>query len=248
MKNVIFLVFFILLLATPLSAGQKITLATGEWAPYTSEKMPGYGFVTEILSAVFKEAKLDVEYKFLPWLRGEQEVKAGEAFATFPYIATSERKKTYDFSDPLANTTFRFFYLKSRIKSEVKWDKFVDLKSYSIGGTLGYWYKKDFDEAGLKVNYTTSDLQGIKMLKAERFELLASEELVGWNLIKANFPQDAVNFAVVKKALKKDELRLMVSRTYPNAAEINKKVNAAIKRIKQKGIYSAILKKYNVAE
>lgn len=247
-KKLLLVLLIIVFLATPLSAAQRVILVTGEWAPYTSEKMPGYGFFTEILSAVFKEARLDVEYKFLPWLRGEKEVKEGQAFAAFPYIITDERKQTFDFSDPIANSTGRFFYLKSRMKSEVNWEKFADLQSYSIAGTLGYWYQKNFNEAGLKVIYTATDLQGIKMLKAGRVDLLATEELVAWELIKENLPKDADKFAVVKKPLNKDELRLMVSRSYPEAAAINKKVNEAIKRIKQKGIYSAILKKYNIAE
>ena len=143
----------IVLLATPLSAGQKLTLVTGEWAPYTAEKMVGYGFFTEIVSAVFKEAGLNVEYKFLPWIRCEKEVKEGTAFAAFPYKITDERKQTYDFSDPIANSTGRFFYLKSRIKSEVKWAKLEDLKSHSVGGALGYWYEKDFATAGIKAFY-----------------------------------------------------------------------------------------------
>ena len=56
------------------------------------------------------------------------------------------------------------------------------------------------------------------------------------------------NFAVVEKPLKNDELRLMVSRLYPDAKAITKKVNEALQRIKDKGIYSEIIKNYNISQ
>jgi polar amino acid transport system substrate-binding protein len=238
----------VVLLTTSLNAGQKVTLVTSEWPPYTSEKKPGYGLFSEIVSAAFKEAGLDVEYKFIPWLRCEAELREGKAFAAFPYTATDDRKKEFDFSVVLVNSSARFFYLKSRIKSDVKWEKYEDLKSYSIGGTLGYWYQKGFAEAGLKVDNSATDLLGLTKLRAGRFDLFATEELSAWESIRTNFPKEVDNFATVKKALNKDGLRLMISRTYPDGAAINNRVTKAIERIKQKGIYSDILKRYNVAK
>ncbi|MBF0573717.1 MAG: transporter substrate-binding domain-containing protein [Desulfamplus sp.] len=229
-------------------AGEKVVLVTGEWAPYTSEKMEGQGFFTEIVSAVFKEAGLEVEYKFHPWLRCEDTVQKGKAYAAFPYMINDERKKMYDFSEPLAKSTGRLFYLKSNLKSDVVWEKYEDLKKYKVGGTAGYWYEKAFTDAGVKLDLAVSDELGMKKLQGKRFDLLATDELVGWTLIKTLFPAEIDNFAVVKKPLNNDDLRLMVSKTYPDAAAITKKVNEALQRIKDKGIYSEILKKYNISE
>ncbi|MBF0203780.1 MAG: transporter substrate-binding domain-containing protein [Desulfamplus sp.] len=200
------------------TAKEKIILVTGEWPPYTSGKMEGYGFFTEIVSAVFKEAGFEVEYQFYPWLRCEKNIQNGNAYATFPYIINDERKAIYDFSDPFANSTGKFFYLKSNIKSDIVWEKYEDLKKYKIGGTAGYWYVKAFEEVGMKIDLAASDEIGMKKLYGGRFDLLATEELVGWSLIKTLFPAQLDNFGMVKKPLNTDELRLMVSRTYPEAA------------------------------
>ncbi|MBF0303138.1 MAG: transporter substrate-binding domain-containing protein [Desulfamplus sp.] len=248
MKKVIIFVVLVLLSASICVAEEKVVLVTGEWPPYTSEKMEGYGFFTEIVSAVFKEAGLEVVYEFYPWLRCENNVKDGNAYAAFPYIITDERKTIYDFSDSLGKSEFSLFYLKSNIKSDVVWEKYEDLKKYKIGGIAGYWYEKTFQCAGIKLDLAVSDELGMKKLQMDRFDLLATDELVGWTLIKTLFPSDINNFAVVKKPLNNDELRFMVSRTYPDAQAITKKVNEALKRIKNKGIYSEILKKYNISE
>jgi len=247
MKKMCMLLCFSLIFVASLAA-EKITMVTGDWPPYTSEKMAGKGFFTEIVTAVCKEAGVDVEYKFYPWLRSEKMVQDGEAFAVFPYFPSADRKKIYDFSDPLCNSTGKFFFLKEKIKSDVKWTTFADLKSHSIGGTLGYWYKKDFEAAGLNVDYAASDEQGVKKLEAGRFDLLATDELVGWDLIKSLFPKELDKFGTLSKPLNRDALCLMVSRKYPNSAAINQKLNLAIRQIKKNGVYSAILKKYNITE
>ncbi len=248
MKKVLLVGCLILLVTVSVNAGQKVTLVTDEWEPYTSNKMEGYGFFTEIVTAIFKEAGLEVEYQFFPWKRCELNLRNGTVFAAFPYKMTEGRKATYDFSDAIANSTGRFFYLKSRIKSEVTWEKLEDLKSYKIGGTRGYWYEKEFNTAGLIIDYGTSDKLGFKKLKGGRFDLLATEELVGWELIKKLYPNEIDDFGIMKQPLNKDELRLMISRVYPDSAAITEKVNTALQRIKDNGVYSAILKKYKIAE
>ncbi|MBF0224481.1 MAG: transporter substrate-binding domain-containing protein [Desulfobacterales bacterium] len=229
-------------------AADKVVLVTGEWEPYTSEKIENYGFFSEIVTAVFKEIGVEIEYQFLPWKRCELTVKEGKAFATFPYAVSEERKKDFDFTDNVASSTGRFFFMKSKLKKEVVWENFSDLKDYKLGGTLGYWYEKDFKEAGLKVDYASSDTTGMEKLYAGRFELLATEELVGWGLIKKLFPKDIDDFDTLKKPLNVSELHLMVSKIYPNSSEIKEKFNSGLKSIKEKGIYSEILKKYNLKE
>ncbi len=248
MRKVLVSLFIVLVCAVYSNAAQKVILATGEWAPYTSETMSGGGFFTEVVTAVFKEAGIEVEYKYFPWLRCEAEAKSGNVFAIFPYKETSERKQVFDFTDGIFSSKGRFFYMKNKITKEIKWDKFEDLKAYKIGGTLGYWYLKDFEKAGLKPDYANDDTASIKKLQAGRVDIVPADELVGWGIIKKEFPGEVSNFGVVKKPLNVDNLSLMVSRSYPDSAAIKGRVNAALKRIKEKGIYSAILKKYGLSE
>jgi polar amino acid transport system substrate-binding protein len=228
------------------TADQTVILATGDWAPYTSETMENYGAFTEIVSAVFKEMGVPVKYVFYPWKRAEDEVKAGNVFAAFPYIETEDRLKEYDFSDPVFVSTGKFFYMPKKQKSEIAYDNLEDLQSYHVGGVLGYWYETPFKEAGLQTEYVSSDEMNIQKLYLGRVDLAASEELVGWALIKKLYPQEMDQFATVAKPLNEDPLRLLVSRKYPAAAELVKKFNAALKIINDNGIMQQILTKYGL--
>ncbi len=226
----------------------KIFLATGEWEPYTGEQMEGQGAFTEIVMATFKEMEQPVEVLYYPWKRAESEVQAGSVFAAFPYITTEEREQTFDFSDPVLISWGRLFYMPERQPSEVVYVELEDLQPYTIGGVLGYWYESPFKEAGLKVDYVASDDLNIQKLYAGRVDLVASEELVGWMLIQKLYPQDAHRFATVQKPLNESALRLMISRLYPNSAELTQRFDAALKTITEQGIVEQILAKYGVRQ
>jgi len=225
-----------------------VVLATGEWAPYTSDKMEGYGFFTEIVTAALDESGLKYKYEFYPWKRCENNLSEGKIFAIFPYMKTAEREKEFNFSENVFASTGKFFYLKSKITKDVVWTKLEDLTPYKIGGVLGYWYEKPFNDAGLKVDWVADDESNIKKLYGERCDLIASDELVGWQGIMKLFPGEKDKFATVKKPLNVDELKLMVSRKYPGSDEKLVKFNQGLEKIRSNGKYADILlKKYNLS-
>lgn len=226
----------------------EIPLATGEWEPYTGEKLPNFGFIPELVSAVYKEMGITPKYEFVPWKRAEDMIRKGEVFASFPYIKTDERSKEFDFSDEVAVSTFVLFYHKDFLKEKVVWEKFEDLAKYSIGGTLGYWYADPFKQANLNVELVPKEDQNFQKMMKGKIQLIASEELVGLGYIKTLFPNDTAKFDIVSKPLKQDSLRLMVSRKYANAPDLLAKFNTSLKSIKDKGIYKKILEKFGVKD
>lgn len=225
-----------------------VPLATGEWAPYTSQAMDRSGAFTEIVSAAFHEMKMEPFYKFYPWKRAERYTELGKVFAVFPYRITSERQKLFDFSDAVMFSTGRFFYKEQSFPDGINYQQFEDLSSYKIVGVLGYWYEKSFTEANLNVQFVGSDADAITLLFNDRTELVACEELVGWTLIKKHFPRSEHLFTVASKPLNRDPLRLMISKNYPNAAGITKEFNAALEKLRSNGMLSQILQKYGIRE
>lgn len=226
---------------------QEITLATGEWPPYTSESLEGYGVFTEIVSAVFKEMGLKPVYKFLPWKRAEKMVETGEVFAAFPYVVTDKRQESYEFSKRVALSTGRFFYCTKRFPQEVPYGSLSDLKPYKVGGVRGYWYESLFNKALLETDFVDSEKQIIKMLYMQRVDLVALDELVGWHLIRQLYSQDVQLFKTLDKPLNQSGLHLLVSRTYQDAPALTKQFDAALELIRQKGIYHNILRRYGGA-
>ena len=231
-----------------LAQSTPIPLATGEWAPYTSKDMEGFGAFTEIVSAAFHEAGMEPRYQFYPWKRAEEYTREGTVFAAFPYKITDERLLIYDFSEAVMLSTGRFFYLKSRFPQRLDYQEFADLAALRIGGVLGYWYETPFKEAKLMVEYVPTDEQNFMKLYAGRLDLVACDELVGWGLINKLYTREVSQFATIDKPMNEDALALMVSRTYPNAAAITSAFNAALKRLEAQRKVKEILSRHGLQD
>lgn len=234
--------------ASSLALSEQIFLATGEWAPYTSEKSPGQGFATEIVSAVITEVGFELNVKFFPWSRAKTMVKNNKKYiGSFPWVITDERKKSFEFSDSIFLIKTKFFYYHNNM-GDVTWTRLEDLKKYRIGGTQDYSYMKDFEKAGIKVDTAPIGQLGFKKLVADRIDLFPCAEVVGWGIIKELYPNQISKFRVLDKTLEQGSCAVMCSKNNPNAPKFIKKFNNGLKQIKEKGIYKKILNKYGLQE
>lgn len=249
MRDLIFypLCFFIVFLSTVVANAsdiKEVTLATGEWPPYTSEHMKNYGVFSEIVSAVFREMGIKPVYKFYPWKRSELELQEGRAFATFPYTMTPERRKKFHFSDSMAFNTGRLFYNTRKYPNGISFKSIQDLEKYKIGGTLGYWYVDKFRQMGFNVEYVATDEQNIQKLYLQRVDLVPLDEMAGFYLIRKLYPDKMNSFACSGKALNQDSLHVMFSKTYPDAEKLEEGFKRAFIRIKENGMYQRIINKH----
>ena len=84
------------------SYAENLKLVTGnDYAPFTDESIFNEGLVTDIVRKAYTRAGQDITIEFMPWKRGERQVREGTALATFPYAKTKDRENTYKFSNPL---------------------------------------------------------------------------------------------------------------------------------------------------
>lgn len=236
---------------TAAPADNEVILTTGDWPPYVFETGTDKGPMVDIVVAAFKEAGITVKIVFYPWKRAEDEVRQGKAFAAFPYAITTERQKEFDFSDPMYTVQSKFFYYKKFHPNGIRYEKLEDLLNYKIGGMLGTWYEPLFKDAGLQVEYTATMDSNIEKLVLGRIDLAVEEENYVWYLIRQLHPNDADQFATLPKTLEHsnltDTLNLLVSRNYPNSAELLKKFNAGLAAIRANGAFKQILEKYKIA-
>ena len=149
-------------------AAEEYSLAIGEWAPYVGEKLDGYGFAAEIVTAVLKEMDGKPKYSFVPWARAEGEALDGVVVGTFPWSVTEERKnKGFMYTETFVFSRERLFYLKAKAKN-VSWEKLEELKPYKIGGTKAYMHMQLFKDAGIALDEGSNDEMGFKKLEAGR--------------------------------------------------------------------------------
>ncbi len=241
----LFIVFVCCIVFNSPSAGaETLKLATGEWAPYTSEEMEGHGFITEIITQVFQEMGMEADYQFAPWQRCYSLVLRGKVWAAFPYSYTEERAKEVFFSDTIGESTTKFFYYKT--DHGAQYETLEDLKPYKIGGVKGYFYEEEFEEAGLDVSYTSNETSSLKKLRAGRIDFMPLNELVGRALVKEEFPGIAHEFGALPPPHSVAELKLIVSKEYPNSKALLEQFNDALKKVKTTDAYRKILTKYGV--
>lgn len=209
----------------------KIILATDDWEPYISQTQPDHGQFTKIVSAVFKDMGMEAVYIFAPWKRIEVLVKNGSAYAGIPYSYTDKRHKSFDYSVPVMTSSYVFFYNKKAYPNGINYKTLEELAQYRIGGVSGYWYEDLFANAKLKIEYVTTDEQGINKLFANRIDLAACDELVGKALIKKLHPEAMDQIGIAGQAFATQNLHLMISRSYLDAANITKRFNASFKKL-----------------
>ena len=108
--------------------------------------------------------------------------------------------------------------------------------------------EEDFKQAGLNVSYTSDETSAFKKLAAGRVDFMPLNELVGWALIKKHFPDKVQDFGTLSKAHSIAELKLIVSKDYPNSQKLLTQFNETLKKVKTMEGYKGILTKYGLKE
>jgi polar amino acid transport system substrate-binding protein len=233
----ILVILIILLLSLSVSNAQNISVATGEWIPFTSASMENYGEFTKRVTIVFNEMGIEPDYFFYPWRRCFDAVIKGRVWAAFPYSYTEDRAAKVWFSDMLScSRTVFFYYRRENSLRKYNFNNMADLKAYKIGGVTGYFYEETFKDANLEVDYVNKEIYAMEKLKMGRIDLLPVNELVGWNLIRTHFPDDAYNFKTLNRPLNEKPLRLIVSKDYPESKKLFDRFNQALQRCIEKGL------------
>jgi polar amino acid transport system substrate-binding protein len=147
---------------------KPIDIAIGEWKPYVSQELEGYGEVTQKITLILERMGYRPNYIFMPWGQAEMLVrKNAENYGprgTFPFRQLGDRVKYFYFSEePILQAHLVFFYNKEKIETGSK-EKAVlkkpkDLEKYKLGyikKSAGYEYpeelQKIFDKHGTAVD------------------------------------------------------------------------------------------------
>jgi len=228
-------------------AEPTLVIVTGEIPP-TISAQPDKSFLTAMFQAVGQEMGVKFVFKFLPWKRCEQNVEDLEAWGAIPYVRTPERETRYDFSDRLYNSASKLFgYSSDGTKNKLSYTDLSELKHSTIGGVRGYWYEALFHEAGIELELVTNEEQNVRKLQVGRIDFAPFDETAGWYMINKLFPEEREKFFTLDKPLSVKDCFLMTSKQYPNTQHLLTQFNAALKTIKDKGIFQELVEKYGVA-
>ena len=238
MKKLLLTIIGVCVLCCSNLYAETIKLTAGEWDPYISKNLKHYGFVSHIVTDVFKDAGIDVEYGFFPWKRSYHLASEGEEWhGSIIWGKSDERAEKFLFTEPVLETTSVLFHKKD---NELEWETYKDLSNIKIGATLEYFYGDEFKKAEenkvINVERVPTDEQNFKKLLAGRIDAFNVDLDVAFSLLNKSFTQEERDSLTYnKRPITKDSSYLLISKKAPNAEELVKKFNKSFKKLKAAG-------------
>jgi polar amino acid transport system substrate-binding protein len=223
---------------------RTVRISTGEFAPWSGQLLPHNGHVNHIIQEAFAAQGMQVEFVYLPWKRAYEEARQGKFDATSFWYENTERRDSMLFSDPVIINRTVFFQRAD--EEEIRWETLSDLSAYRMSATLGFTYTDDFYSAIanqlIAPIMVPSDMQNIKLLMADRIDVFATDEMVGF-YIAAQLSIDPRKLKVITPPLNTPTGYLLTTKNNPNAPELIAIFNEGLKKIKAEGIYQQILER-----
>ncbi|WP_411743241.1 substrate-binding periplasmic protein [Reinekea sp.] len=216
----------------------NIQISAGEWPPFLSESLPNKGIIAHLISDIFNEAGIQVEFEFLPWVRAFEVTAQGEYSATSIWMYKKDRTTDFLYSEPVLSEKFVFFHLKD---TPFDWNEMNDLRGKSIGGVLGYSYGPKFDaalEEGVfkQLRLPTVD-QNLRMLAAGRTDIYAEEMSVANYTLLKRTPELADLITYHPKPILENQSFLLFPKKGPNSKALLEIFNSHLEGFKQDGRY-----------
>ncbi|WP_157729938.1 substrate-binding periplasmic protein [Bacterioplanes sanyensis] len=217
-----------------------VTLAIGDWEPFTSSKDPEGKISQNIVQEAFATQGMTVDFKFMPWKRAYENAKAGNVDGTFPWYSNEERAQEMMIAEKaLLQENEVFFY---RADTNFDWASFADLKQYKLGGSIGYSHVDILEGEGVELDKAKDDLTNLKKLAAGRIDAFPIGLNVGKYLVKNNLPADQA--AMIKqhpKALSSGDMFMLFVKN-DRGRQLADVFNKGIQALKDSGRYDELLK------
>lgn len=246
MKKISLVFMVCCLLSSGAAAADSLPLATGEWPPYTGAGLDDGGFFTALVMEVVRTMGLEPRVRIGSWGSAEEGVRTGDVWGAFPYAINDEGQKPFWFSEPIMLTRTVFFYDGGRLRDPPQYRLLEDLRAYRIGGVRGYWYESLFARAGLQVIAMESDEENVRALVRGDVDLAAMDLQVGRWLLCRQDSKDMGRISVLDPPLLSGTAHVLISRTYPDAAGLMQRFNAALGEVRRSGRYRKLLKGHGI--
>lgn len=236
------LVVVLALLFSFAAHSKTITIATGEYPPWTGQNLPHHGYVNHIISEAFASVDIKVNFVYLPWKRAFEEARKGNYDASSYWFDSPERRSVMLYSDAVILNRTVFFQRSE--DPPIEWKALADFADYRMSATVGFTYNEAFHRAianrELQVTMVPTDVQNIKMLMSKRVDIVATDEMSGFYMA-ATLSVDPRKLRVLEPPMTTAKGYLMASKTSPEAETLIAEFNRGLQQIKANGIYQKIL-------
>lgn len=205
---------------------------------YLESKTPK-GVVVDIVNALEKKIGRPIDIKPMNWADAQNIVEQGSADALIQINETEERKKLFDFSDPLLESEFSIFTLSGRTGIS----GIADISGLRVGVE-----EKGFPSVVLQSNPLINLVsvptlpEAFKMLEEGSLDVVIADEWVGSYILSDNKTSDVV---IVGEPIAKLNSAIAVKK---GNTELLAAINQGLSEIKADGTYQQILDKWQTKE
>lgn len=209
---------------------RSLTIATGDYAPFTGRDIAGDGIVNQTVRQIAARAGFDVEFAYMPWKRTLEMTRRGEFDGTSYWYYDAGRESDFFHVGPVIEDEQVFFAIAGSDIADFQ--TLEELSGLRIGVVTGYTYSPEFwnlAESGvLTVSEAQTDEANLRKLLAGRIDVFPISEIVGRHIIATSFPaEERGEFVVVGDPLIASHGYLLVPRSRPGAAGIAEALQVA---------------------
>ncbi|MCP3953251.1 MAG: amino acid ABC transporter substrate-binding protein [Desulfobacterales bacterium] len=218
-----------------------LELISEPWKPWIMKDENGQpsGVFIKITKNIFDKVGIEYRIKYYPWKRCIIRIEQGKSDALLMLVKTPDRKKYMIYTEPVMTDSLALYYNISKV---IEWNRFEDLKMYSIGLTSGYGYGDEFNKAKEKYNYrldyAITEEQAVMKLSKRRFDLAIMNKTVTEYFLEKNPQFDNIKAAV--KPVRESIYYIAFSKKSQYLALLPK-INSVIKEMKSEGVIDQIL-------
>lgn len=213
------------------ATSEEISIATGEWPPYSQEKREDKGLVNNALSEVLGKLGYKAAFKFMPWKRALEVTRNGKFQATSFWYYDEARDQDFYHVGPVSREQLVFAYRKS--EPAPTWTVLNDLSDRKIGGVVGLTYTEEFwrliEEKVLNVQMGPNDQSNLRKLLAGRIDLYPISKAVGVELLNREFSAEERDQLAFSEQLIDEKIGyILFSREVEGNKQIAEKVQEAL--------------------
>lgn len=240
------IMIFLLTSGPQVTARETLTIATGEWSPWTGASLKHHGFVGHVVKEAFNRAGYDVTFHFYPWKRAYVMVKNGTVHASAYWYPSEKRKRDCYYSAPLTQEEIVFFHLREHPMG--RWETLTDLSGYRIGASMGNTYTDEFwdlaEQGVLSVDIAGNHLLNFKKLLGGRIDIFPAPRNVALRLIKEHFSEEtAATIVYEHKPLTVATGHLLFPKARDDSNRLLHLFNENLQRLKTDGTYDLYMER-----
>lgn len=218
---------------------EPILLATGEWVPYSGERLANFGVASAVVSIVFRQMGYEPKLRILPWPRAEQSALENETRhgvrATFPYAFNVERGARFYYSKPIFDIQLAVFYNAKRTPGAANIRTTADLAEFFILPISGYRYPAAVEKFLGNTPAAENNVSAFKALLDSDKPLLVFESTeVGKEILRESLALEDNLIAIAPLRIS-SPIHLIASKRNPDNSRLIRQFDETLEKMRQDG-------------